>query len=557
MTAPLNEADLPKKGLDDESRQMVIDTVAQLRKRLLTKEKILEYDQKEIFPEETLREMLSPEIGLQLLFIPEEYGGMGGGARDVCAITREMSKICLGVGTAFFAIQLGADPIMVGGTDAQKQKWLGAIAEGDSLVAYAVTEANAGSNLAALKTKAEPVKNDEGDITGYMINGGKQFISTGGYADFVTVLANTPEGPSFFVVEKGTAGFGQGKGEEKHGIRASNTSPLSFNDVLVPKENLIGDIPGKGLKQANEVFGYTRLVVATMAVGCAESALSIAIAYAKERIQFGGPLSEKQAYTHKLIIPHVVRITAADAYISQEADLLDTPGVELTAEEMQVKGSIGKLFSAESANNAADDAMQALGGYGYINEFEVEKIKRDVKITCIYEGTSEIQQNIIATFRWKKTRKTKGRFYADIAEEMRSLPEDIKGSCFGQAADMLNKTINIAHEQKLLRQQYVLILLADMITHVEIGAAIARKAARMMDDNSLEGQKTRLVARIFANDVAQLVCQNALKILTGANTFDTQKASEILEEVGFNELSKSSQGIFSDMDKLADLVFER
>jgi alkylation response protein AidB-like acyl-CoA dehydrogenase len=224
----------PQGGLDEETRQMVVDTVRQLSKRLLTKKAVLEWDRDETFPEAAVREMLSPEIGLQLLFIPEEYGGMGGGAMDCCEVTREMSKICLGVGTAFFAIQLGSDPIMVGGTEAQKEKWLGAVAEGNSLVAYAVTEAEAGSNLASLKTKAEPVLDDSGAITGYRINGSKQFISTGGYADFVTVLAQAPEGPTFFVVEKGTKGFEQHKGEEKHGIRASNTSPLTFSDVFVP-----------------------------------------------------------------------------------------------------------------------------------------------------------------------------------------------------------------------------------------------------------------------------------------------------------------------------------
>ncbi len=552
MTVSGREADLVRKGLDDESRQMVIDTVLQLRKRLLTKEKILEYDKKEIFPEDVLREMLSPEIGLQLLFIPEEYGGMGGGAKDTSAITREMSKICLGVGTAFFAIQLGADPLLVGATDAQKQKWLGAIAEGNTLVAYAVTEANAGSNLAALKTKAEPVKDESGEITGYLINGSKQFISTGGYADFVTVLANTPEGPSFFVVEKGMPGFDQGKGEEKHGIRASNTSPLSFNDVFVPKENLIGDIPGKGLKQANKVFGYTRLMVAAMALGCAESALAIAIPYAKERIQFGGPLSEKQAYTHKLIIPHVVKLAAADAYLDEVADMLDT-----SDDDFQVEGSIGKLFTTEAANRAADDAIQALGGYGYISEFEVEKIKRDVKITCIYEGTSEIQQNIVGTFRWKKSRKTKGKFYGDIAEEMMNLPENIGGKFFGLAAATLNKIINVAHENKIIRQQYVLFLLADMMAHVEVGAAVARKAAKLDGKGSADADKFRLIARIFANDVAQLVSQNALKILLGTNSLEGEEVTEILSETRFNELLKSSRGIIGDMDKLADLVFER
>ena len=178
-------------GIDPELRQMVIDTVRQLRKKLLSKESILSFDRDEVFPEETIRQMLGPDIGLQLIFIPEAYGGMGGGARDCCDVTREMAKICLGVGTAFFAIQLGADPIIVGGTEAQKEKWLGTIAEGTSLVAYAVTEPGAGSNLAALKTKAEPVPDDAGHLTGYRINGTKQFISTGGYADFITLLAKT------------------------------------------------------------------------------------------------------------------------------------------------------------------------------------------------------------------------------------------------------------------------------------------------------------------------------------------------------------------------------
>ncbi|MGD9212069.1 MAG: acyl-CoA dehydrogenase family protein, partial [Desulfobacteraceae bacterium] len=475
-----------------------------------------------------------------------------GGAKDTCAITRELCKICLGVGTAFFAIQLGADPLMVGGTEEQKEKWLGAIAEGNTLVAYAVTEANAGSNLAALKTKAEPVKNESGEITGYTINGTKQFISTGGYADFVTLLANTPDGPSFFVVEKGTPGFDQGKGEEKHGIRASNTSPLSLNDVYVPKENLIGGVPGKGLKQANQVFGYTRLMVAAMALGGAESAMAIAIPYAKERIQFGSPLSEKQAYTHKLIIPNVVKLTAAEAYLDEVSDLLDT-----TDEDYIVEGSIGKLFTTEAANKAADDAMQALGGYGYIAEFEVEKIKRDVKITCIYEGTSEIQQNIIGTFRWKKSRKSKGTFYGNIADEMLKLPEDIGGRYYGLAANALNKTIDLAHETKRIRQQYILFLLADMMAYVEVGAATARKAAQMANETSADAEKIKLTARIFANDVAQLVSNNMLKILMGTNTFDTDKITEFLNDIKFNELCKSNQGIIDSMNKMADLVFER
>jgi alkylation response protein AidB-like acyl-CoA dehydrogenase len=543
------------QGLDQESLQMVLETIGQLRKRLLTKEKILEYDRKEIFPEETIREMLGPEIGLQLLMLPEAYGGMGGGARDTCAVTREMAKICLGITTAFFALQLGADPILVGGTEEQKQKWLGAIAEGNSLVAYAVTEPDAGSNVVAIKTKADPVTNDAGEITGYKINGNKQFISTGLYADFITVLANTPEGATFFIMEKGTEGYTPGKGEEKHGIRASNTSPLTFADAFVPVENLIGGVPGQGFKQASKVFGYTRVMVAAMALGGGEAAMEIAINYAKERIQFKAPLSEKQGYTHKLIIPHVVRLAAADAYIAEVAERLDSG-----EEHLEVEGSIAKLFAPESANKAAEDAIQALGGYGYITEYEVEKIKRDVRITCIYEGTSEIQQNIISTFRWKKTRKSKGEFYQSISDEMLRLDSDVDDlGCriYGLAASALNQAIDLAHEQRLTRQQYVMFALADMMTHVEVGASLARKAFEKVQSGDAAAERFKLISRLFANEVSQMVSQGILKIVMGCGACDLDMTNNFMQKIAYTELTASCQNIINDMDQLADIVFER
>lgn len=539
----------PQGGLDEETRQMVVDTVRQLSKRLLTKQAVLEWDRDEVFPEAVIREMLGPEIGLQLLFIPEAYGGMGGGAADCCTVTREMSKICLGVGTAFFAIQLGSDPIIVGGTEDQKEKWLGAVAEGQSLVAYAVTEPEAGSNLAALKTKAEPVLDDSGALIGYRINGSKQFISTGGYADFVTVLAQTPEGPTFFVVEKGTEGFKQHKGEEKHGIRASNTSPLTFSDVFVPVANRIGDTPGKGLKQANQVFGYTRLMVAAMALGAGEAAMDIAIPYAKERVQFGSPLSEKKGYTNKLIVPHWVNMKAAAAYIEAIAHRLDSE-----SEDLQVEGSIAKLFTTEAANRAADDAMQALGGYGYISEFGVEKIKRDVKITCIYEGTSEVQQSIISTFRWKKTRKTKGAYYDGIAEELEGLAvanDDAGCRQVAACARQLNRTIDFAHENRLTRHQQVMFALADMVARVEVADAISRQAATG-DEPILKA-----TARVFAHVCGQLVTENIRLIVQGTGAIDAAAAETFLSSLDLAALETGYRGVIDDMDRIADHIFQR
>ncbi|MCK5507060.1 MAG: acyl-CoA dehydrogenase family protein [Desulfobacterales bacterium] len=555
MTASTATAGRNLKGLDLEARHMIIDTVRQLEKRLLTKEKILEFDKNEIFPEDTIRELLGEDIGLQLLFIPEEYGGIGGGARDCCEVIREISSICLGIATGFFAIQLGSDPIIVGATEEQKHKWLGTLAEGKSLVAYAVTEAGAGSNLAALKTTADPVANDAGEILGYNINGTKQFISTGGFADFITVLANTPEGPSFFIVEKGSKGFVQGKGEEKHGIRASNTSPLSFTDVFVPVENLIGGVPGEGMRQANKVFGYTRLMVAAMGLGAGQKVLSIVIPYAKERIQFGSSLSEKQGYTHKLIVPNAVRLEAATAYIEEIGERLDSG-----EEDLQVEGSIAKFFATESADKAADDAIQALGGYGYIHEFEVEKIKRDVKITCIYEGTSEIQQSIISTFRWKITRKTKGKYYENISSEMEELENTLNDAgCrfYGLAARALNETIMLVHDNKLTRKQHIMFALSDMMTHVEVGVSMARKAKSLVEAGNSEAEKIKAMSRIFANETAQVVTHNILKILMGSGAFDQKTVSDFMEAVSYNKLLGSYENVIKDMDMVADILFER
>ncbi|MEW5909932.1 MAG: acyl-CoA dehydrogenase family protein [Thermodesulfobacteriota bacterium] len=552
---PSGDAPSTGIGLDSETRQMVIETVRQLKNRLLTKEKILEFDKLEVFPEEAIRRMLGPDIGLQLLFIPVEYGGMGGGALDCCAVTREMSKICLGVATAFFAIQLGSDPLRAGGTEAQKKKWLSAIAQGKSLVAYAVTEPEAGSNLASLKTKAEPVLGDSNQIIGYRINGAKQFISTGGYADFITLLAKTPEGPTFFIVEKGTPGFIQGKGEEKHGIRASNTSPLTFTDVFVPLENMIGGVPGMGLKQANEVFGFTRLMVGAMALGAGEAAMEIVIPYAKERIQFGSPLSEKQGYTHKLIVPHMVRLEAAAAYLEAVANRLDSGETDL-----EVEGSIAKIFATEAANRLADDAMQALGGYGYIREYQVEKIKRDVKITCIYEGTSEIQQNIISTFRWKKDRKTKGAYYEEMAQGMMKLETgapDAGCRFYSLAAKALRETLSLAHEHRLTRQQFVMFALADMMIHVEVGASLAKKAMAVSQDDKSRGRKLKAMSRIFAWETSRLVAENALLITMGSGLFDSTTITRFMESISCSELLASHHNIIHDMDEVADILFER
>ncbi|HET8668337.1 MAG TPA: acyl-CoA dehydrogenase family protein, partial [Terriglobales bacterium] len=284
--------------------KLSLKSLRDFAKGRLPDETLLELDARDECPLEIVRWMCNPDqLGIQLLFIPEEYGGMGGGTFDVYCICEEMARVDLGIATSLFATFLGSDPITVGATPEQKKHWLSRIADEGILFAYGATEPDAGSDLGALKTTAERVMKDD-RVVGYKINGNKQWISNGGIADAYTVLANTPVGPSWFVVEKGTKGFTHDEPEEKHGIRLSNTAALAFNDVYVDAEGLIGGVEGQGLNQAQAVFGYTRLMVAAFGLGAGWAALDRAIPYSTKRIQAGAPLSEKQGYTHKLIVPH-------------------------------------------------------------------------------------------------------------------------------------------------------------------------------------------------------------------------------------------------------------
>jgi alkylation response protein AidB-like acyl-CoA dehydrogenase len=400
-------------SLDAESLHLVLDSLEEFSKGNLSDEKLLELDEKDIFPEELVRAIGSEELGVQLVFIPEEFGGMGGGAFDVYRVCEAMARIDVGLATGVLATFLGSDPIVFGGTPEQREHWLSRIAEEGLLMAYGATEPAAGSDLAALKTVAVPVERD-GEVVGYEITGNKQWISNGGHADVYTVLAKAPGGPSWFVVEKGAEGFTPGKPEDKHGIRLSNTTALTFENVYVDADRLVGLEEGQGLRQAQLVFGFTRLMVAAFGLGAGWAALDRTIEYSTERIQAGAPLSEKQGYTHKLIVPHVVRLEAARAYIEQTAEAIDEGGDEL----LNTEGAIAKYLATEAGCAAAEAAIQGHGGYGYTKEYMVEKIKRDVRITTIYEGTSEIMEMTIGRDRWQQHLKTRGQHFHDLGRRL-------------------------------------------------------------------------------------------------------------------------------------------
>ncbi|MFP3928875.1 MAG: acyl-CoA dehydrogenase family protein [Desulfobacteraceae bacterium] len=527
-------------GMDPEMLSMVMETISKLEKDRLDVETKMEMDRRGEFPMELIRFMLGPDVALHLIFIPEEYGGLGAGARDIAVVSERMAHMDLAVATSFLAICLGMDPLRVGATEEQRQKYITRIAEEGLIVAYGVTEPEAGSNVQALKTKAEPVTDDSGRVAGYRLNGQKQFITNGGVAELYTILADAPGGPSFFVVEGGAPGLTPGKHEDKHGIRASNTSALILEDLFVPVENLIGGVEGQGLKQANEVFGYTRLMVATFGLGGGVAALEKAVSYSKERVQFGTTLAEKQGYTHRLLVPNAVRLEAARAYIEETARRLD-----LGEEDLQVEGSIAKFFATEAGDAAANDAIQALGGYGYIREYEVEKIKRDIKITTIFEGTSEIQRNIISMFRLRESVRSKGGFYGEKASLLASLPEESGGPALAEAVKALNETLMAARKEKLTRLQHVMFLLGDMMTYCEVGEAMCIKAA---GTESGRRDYIQAAARLFAEEAAEMVFEKGLKIALGCGK-ELEGAAASLGSLG---LERRIGGYLRDMDMVAD-----
>jgi len=498
--------------LDPEVLSMVLDTISKLEKEKITIDAKLAMDHTGAFPMDLIKFMMGPEVALHLIFIPAEYGGLGAGSGDIAIVSERMAKMDLGIATSFLAICLGMDPIRVGATPEQKEKYITRIAEEGLIVAYGVTEPEAGSNVQALKTKAERVLDDKGEIIGYKINGQKQFITNGGVAQIYTILADAPDGPTFFIAEAGDKGLIPGKHEDKHGIRASDTCPLTLEDLFIPKENLIGGVEGQGLKLSNEVFGYTRLMVAAFGLGGGMAALEKTIAYAKERVQFGTTLAEKEGYTHKLLVPNAVRLEAARAYIEMVARRLDSD-----EKDMQVEGSIAKYFATEAGDAMANDAIQGLGGYGYIREYEVEKIKRDIKITCIYEGTSEIQQRLIAMFRLQKTVRSKGEYYKTMAHELEGISGDTGAKELAAMIRILNDIILEARSSKLTKSQYVTFLMADMMTWAEVGDALCRKAADY-SGKERSPEFMNAAARLFVKEVAEKVYINGLKICMGCDT---------------------------------------
>ena len=542
--------------------KMSLKSLRDFAKKKLPDETLIELDERDECPLEIVRYMCNPDqLGIQLLFIPEEYGGLGGGAFDVYCICEEMARIDLGVATAVLATFLGSDPITVGATSEQKKHWLSRIADEGILFAYGATEPEAGSDLGALKTTADPVLQD-GRVAGYKINGNKQWISNGGIADAYTVLANTPAGPSWFVVEKGTKGFTHDEPEDKHGIRLSNTAALAFNDVYVDADRLLGGVEGQGLNQAQAVFGYTRLMVAAFGLGAGWAALDRAIPYSTKRIQAGAPLSEKQGYTHKLIVPHVVRLEAARSYIEETAERIDAGEGSLNTE-----GAIAKYMASEAGNAAAEASIQALGGYGYTHEYIVEKISRDVRITTIYEGTSEIMEMTISRDRWQLHLKTRGQHYHEQAQGLEKLHAqcpNLGADVAALAAHALAEVMEKARVGRLTRYQHILLRLGELIAYVECAGSLARRATRLADGKLSEKANRRFdasalaaLSRVFAREAALKVAEEGLRLAIGAGAVSSGEAATFEASMQLPAIHRAQAGLIADMDYLADVLYNR
>jgi len=361
--------------------------------RVLADEKIApraaEIDRTGEFPWD-IKELLASHDILALPF-PTEYGGLGGELLNVCLAIEQISRACATSALILAVQELGALPILLAGSAEQKQRWLPDLAAGKTLIAFALTEAEAGSDAAATRTTARP----EGD--GYVIDGSKRFISHGSVADLITVFAATATDKdvprhkrlSCFVVEKSAPGFAVTRLEHKMGIRGSPTAELTFNQVRVPAANRIG-AEGDGFAIAMRTLDRSRPGIAAQAVGLAQGALDVAVQYARERKQFGQPIGQLQ----------MIQAMLADMDSQTEAarQLLYKACVEIEAGSPEAArwSAMCKLVAGDTAMRVTTDAVQVLGGYGYIDEFPVERMMRDAKITQLYEGTQQIQRLVIA-----------------------------------------------------------------------------------------------------------------------------------------------------------------
>jgi butyryl-CoA dehydrogenase len=345
------------------------------------------YDEEQTYPWEVQHAIR--DAGLSGAWIPKEYGGLGAGVLELCLIVEEFSRACGGMGVGFAVNALGSFPILVGGTDEQKKRWLPPIAAGEALIAFGLSEKAAGSDAGSMITRAER------DGEEFVINGEKKWNTNGAVASFNTIFAVTnpdrgARGISAFVVEKDTPGYRVGKHEDKMGIRAVPVVEIHLEDCRVPAANLLGEAEGHGFKQAMITLDRARPGVAAQAVGLAQGALDLAIEYTRGREQFGQSVSSFQG-VQWMFADMATQIEAARQLVHTAARTIDSGAKQITR-----LSAMCKLMATDVAMKVTTDCVQLFGGYGYCKDYPIEKYMRDAKITQIYEGTNQIQRLVIA-----------------------------------------------------------------------------------------------------------------------------------------------------------------
>jgi len=367
-----------------EEQQMIVETAREIAREKIVPRRA-ELDEKNEFPTSILKDMAKAD--LFGVFVPEEYGGLGGGCFEIVLVLEELARGCVGVATSFAASALGIFPVMIAGSQEQKERYLHDIAAGKKWAAFGLTESSAGSDASGVKTTAV-LDGDE-----WVLNGTKQWITNGGEAQIYSIVAMTdpskgPRGASIFVVEDGDPGFSYGKKENKMGIRASATRELIMKDCRIPKDRLVGR-KGTGFITVMRTLDISRPGIASLGIGLGQAALDEAVVYAKQRVQFGRPIISFQAVQH-ILADMAIQLEAARALVYATARHIDGNG-----KEMSKASSMCKVFASDMAMKVTTDAVQVLGGYGYMKEYPVEKMMRDAKILQIYEGTNQIQRNVI------------------------------------------------------------------------------------------------------------------------------------------------------------------
>jgi len=367
-----------------EEEQMIVDISRQITEENIIPQRA-ELDEKEEFPHDILK--VIAQADLCGLYIPEEYGGFGGGCFAMALALEQFGRGCTGIATSFAASALGAYPILISGSDELKQKYMPDIASGEKRAAFALTEANAGSDASGIQTTAV-LDGDE-----WVLNGTKQWITNGGEAQIYTVIAITdrskgPRGGTMFVVEDTDEGFSYGLKEKKLGIRASATRELIFKDCRIPKDRVIGRL-GTGFITVMKTLDLSRPGIASLGLGLGQAALDESVKYAKERVQFDKPIISFQAVQH-MLADMATQVEAARALVYATARHIDAHKKKISK-----PSSMSKLFATDMAMKVTVDAVQVLAGYGYMREYPVEKMMRDAKILQIYEGTNQIQRNVI------------------------------------------------------------------------------------------------------------------------------------------------------------------